>query len=240
MPAPAKVAPAQCTKCQCPVTSLFNKAHLKSYACTFGAGYISGICGELFTLAQGKKLTAANITAPQFRDLCAISGVQQVAKELSKNTILLVPGAAAWAKKHPFLFGASTGVPMWALTRLFGTPLQNSRKKGVKPFQGYKDSFLDQAVYHTVKNGLDQVSADVINPMIVPKVNGFWPKRAVEGVVSGIVGAGCYVLTWPYKLWLSKQTLPQAVALCNKNFSKVFIKKVSYTVVRPPLVKALN
>ncbi|EAY04328.1 hypothetical protein TVAG_069760 [Trichomonas vaginalis G3] len=75
--------------------------------------------------------------------------------------------------------------------------------------------------------------------MIVPEVQGFWPKRAVEGIVSAIVGSGCYVLTWPYKLVLSKQTLPQAVGLCNKNFGKIWIKKVTYTVSRPQFVHAL-
>ena len=227
-------------KKSCPACSLFNKAALKSYAATFGAGYFSGICGEFVTLAQGKNLDAKHIAAPQFWDLCTISGVQQVAKELSKNTIKLFPAGKSLAAKNPFVFGALTGFPMWALTRLFGTPLQNLRKKDAKTWDGLKSTIVADTPYHTIKNGLDQVSADIIFPAIIPKVNGFWAKRAVEGTISAIVGAGTYVLAWPIKQQITGQSLPQAFQLCKKNFPKVFVKKVSYTVIRPYLVKGLN
>lgn len=235
-----KTVVATVNKKTCGACSLFSKSALKSYTATFGAGWFSGICGEFVTLAQGKKLNASNVVAPQFWDLCTISGVQQVAKELSKNTIKLLPGGATLAKVNPFLFGATTGFPMWALTRLFATPLQNYRKKDAKTWDGLKQTIIADTPYHTIKNGLDQVSSDIVFPAVIPKINCFWGKRCVEGVVSAIVGAGTYVLSWPIKQQLTGQALPEAVQLCKKNFPKVFVKKISYTVIRPYIVKAIN
>lgn len=227
-------------KAQCPLCSLFNKNALKSFAATFGAGYVSGVCGEFVSLAQAKNLNAKGVTAPQFRDLCTISGVQQVAKELSKNTIKLLPGGLKLAKEHPFIFGALTGFPMWSLTRIFATPLQNSRKNNAKTWDGLKQTIIADTPYHTIKNGLDQCSSDIIFPAVIPKINNFWGKRAVEGTVSAIVGAGTYVLAWPIKHQLTGQSIQQAAVACKKAFPKVFVKKVSYTLVRPYLVKALQ
>ena len=237
--APKQVA-ATANKKTCPACSLFGKSALQSYTATFGAGFFSGICGEFVTLAQGRNLNVKSVAAPQFWDLCTISGVQQVAKELSKNTIKILPGGARLARANPFLFGACTGFPMWALTRLFATPLQNLRKKDAKTWDGLRQTVVAETPYHTIKNGLDQVSSDVIFPALIPRVRGFWLKRCVEGTVSAIVGAGTYVLAWPIKQQLTGQKLPEAVQLCKKNFPKVFVKKISYTVIRPYLVKAIN
>lgn len=216
--------------------TLTDKKAMKSYACTFGAGYVSGICGEMFTLAQNKKFNSDGLTNPAFRDNCTISGIQQVAKEFSKNSIKVLPNGAMFAKEHPFLFGASTGFPMWALTRLFATPLQNARK-GSPDMKGFGTSVKNDVAYHTIKNGLDEVCAQKIFPVVIPKINNFWGKRCVEGLVSATVGAGTYVLAWPVKSRLTGQKLPAAWDLCKKNFGKVFVKKVSYTLARPEFVK---
>lgn len=225
---------------KCPLASLFTKSACKSYFATFGAGYFSGICGEFVTLAQNKKLDAKGITAPAFRDNCAISGVQQVAKELSKNTIKLLPNGIQFAKNHSFLFGAATGLPMWALTRLFATPVQNQRKGEPQPFKGLGKSIVNDVAYHTFKNGLDQVCIDKVFPAVLPKVGNFWAKKGVEGTIAAIVGSGCYILAWPIKSQLTGQKIGDAAKLAKKMFPKVFVKKVTYGLSRPYFVKMVQ
>ena len=222
------------------VASLFTKTALKSYTATFGAGYVSGIFGEFVSLIQNKRFNAQNLTNPSFRDTCIISGVQQFAKEISKNTIKLFPQGQALAKRNPFLFGAATGIPMWAITRFFGTPLQNSRKRENEPFKGMWTSIYSDAPYHVIKNGLDQVCADIIFPQVLPKIGSFAGQRAVEGAIAAIVGSGTYLLAWPIKRQLTGQNIHEALKLTQKMFPKVYVKKISYVLSRPYIVKAIK
>ena len=222
------------------VSSLFTKTALKSYAATFGAGYVSGICGEFVTLIQNKKFDAGHLTQPSFRDTCVISGVQQVAKELSKNTIKLFPQGKELAKKHSFLFGAATGIPMWAITRFIGTPIQNLRNKEKDPYKDLWSSIINDSAYHTIKNGLDQVCADKVFPQLLPKIPNPILKRGAEGTIAAIVGSGCYILAWPIKSQLTGQKITDAAKLAHKMFPKVFVKKVTYGLARPYFVKAIH
>ena len=222
------------------VSSLFAKKALKSYTATFGAGYVSGIFGEFVSLLENKKFDPPHLTHPSFRDACIVSGIQQVAKEFSKNTINLFPQGRELAKRNPFLFGAATGIPMWAITRFFATPLQNSRNRENEPYKGLWKSIYSDAPYHTIKNGLDQVCADVIFPQLLPRIPNPIGKRVAEGTVAAIVGSGCYLLAWPIKSPLTGQKIGEAAKLAQQMFPKVFVKKVSYVLSRPYIVRALK
>jgi len=219
---------------------LISPASLKSYSCTFLSGYTAGIFGELTSLSIKGKCNALNITNPSFRDNCVFSGVQQVAKEVSKNTLKQIPTMVTTLKENPFLFGAATGLPMWAITRVFANPVQNARKGENQPFKGFVKSVVDDTAYYTVKNGLDEFCSAKIFPEFVPKIQGFWQKRAFEGLVSAIVGAGCYTLTWPIKSVIAGQRFPEALTQTAYAFPKVFVKKISYTVSRPYFVKLIQ
>nr|AGM32183.1 hypothetical protein [Coptotermes formosanus] len=213
---------------------------LKGYAATFGAGYISGIVGEIFTLYQTNNLNPEAFSTPQFRDLCFISGWQQVSKDLSKNLLKTIPALEKLSISNPFIFGATTGFPMWFLTRLVATPLQNSRKKGVNPFEGFSTSVVNDTPYHTLKNGLDEFCSVKINPVLLPKVNNYVTKRFVEGVISGSVAGGTYILTWPAKTLITGQKIDDAWKLLITQTPKAFSKKISYQVTRPTLLDLLK
>lgn len=213
---------------------------LKNYTCTFAAGVTAGVTGELFTLAQSGKISTEKMAAPEFRDAIFISGVQQIAKQFSKETLKRNASMANLAVKNPLIFGACTGLPMWALTKFVSVPLANSRKQGKKPFDGYKSAVVNDVAYHTIKNGIDEFCAARVFPKVLPKCPNFATAKVVEAAIAGAVGGGCYVLAWPYKTALTGQTLPQAVALMNKNIPKVAIKKATYTLARPQYVKLLK
>jgi hypothetical protein len=197
------------------------------------------VTGEVFTLVQNGKLNAASVSSPAFSDAVFLSGVQQVAKDFSKNTLKKSPTFAALSTKNPFLFGAATGLPMWGLTRLVGTPLQNSRKKNVSPYAGFAKSVADDVGYHTIKNGLDELVTVCVLSKYLPTLPNFATQKFVEAAVSGIVGGSCYVLAWPYKSTLTGQALPEAVRLAIRSTPKVAIKKATYTLARPRIAKLL-
>jgi hypothetical protein len=96
------------------------------YVASFAGGATSGVTGEIFSLIQAGKFSADAITTAAFHDAVILSRIQQVAKDWSKATLKKAPTFPALATSNPFLFGAATGLPMWALTRVVGTPLQNS------------------------------------------------------------------------------------------------------------------
>lgn len=212
----------------------------KNYFCTFLGGCTSGVAGEIFTLAQANKLSLKAVQAPAFRDNVTISGVQQVAKDLSKAQLKKCTAFAKLARENPFLFGASTGLPMWFITRVFATPLQNSRKDNAKPFDGFGSSVVNDVTYHTIKNGIDEYCAANVFPYVLPRLDSCVTKKFVEGSIAGLVGGGCYVLAQPVKSKLTGQTLPEAFDLCVKSIPKVGLKKITYGLARPQIVKLLQ
>lgn len=212
-----------------------KKSKFRFYAASFLGGLTSGVAGEIFVLWQNKKCNFTNICKPQFRDLCVISGVQQVAKDLSKNVLKRNPFFLKLSKENPLLFGACTGLPMWALTRLVAEPIQNSRNNDFKPFKTLKKTIMNDVTYHTIKNALDEYCNLRVVPAILPNLSSTAAKLAVQGAISGAVGGSAYVLAWPVKSRLTKQTLAEAVNACIKGAPKVGLKKITYTVARPKI-----
>jgi hypothetical protein len=229
---PAAKPSAAPSKCSC-------VADAKTYAISFAGGLTSGVTGELFTLIQNGKLSVTSITAPAFSDAVFLSGVQQIAKDFSKATLKRSPTFAKLSTEHPFLFGAATGLPMWGLTRIVGTPLQNSRKKDVPLYSGLTKSVVDDVGYHTIKNGLDELVSVACLSKLIPTLPNFATQRLVEALASGAVGSATYVLAWPYKTAVAGQALPDAVALAIKNAPKIAIKKATYSIARPSYAKLL-
>ena len=220
---------------------LNRKNEIKNYASSFAAGFTSGIAGETFVLLQNKKLNLNNIQQPAYRDAAVISGVQQAAKDFTKNTFRRYPFMTKLSVENPLIFGAATGIPMWALTRIFATPLQNSRKKDVKePFKGLWKSITVDAGYYTIKNGLDEYFASNVFPKILPKCPNFATQKIVEAALAGLVGGSSYVFAWPYKCTLTGQKLSEAAKLMVKNTPKVSIKKITYTLVKPKFSNLLK
>ncbi|OHS95218.1 hypothetical protein TRFO_02181 [Tritrichomonas foetus] len=219
--------------CQCP-------SQLKTYAATFCGGFTSGVAGEILVLVQDGKLSVGSLASPAFSDACVISGIQQVCKDYSKNTMKQTATFAKLSKENPLVFGACTGFPMWALTRVFATPIQNSRKKDAKPYDNFVSSIFNDVGYHTCKNGIDEYFNQRVFPKLLPQLPNFPAQKAVEAAIAGAIGAGCYVIAWPYKTALTGQTFGQAVQLMNKNFPKVALKKLTYTLVRPEYGKLLK
>lgn len=219
--------------------SIFTPDHLKSYAATFSGGYISGVLGELVTLYQNDALDPEHITSYTLRDNSLVSGFQQVSKEITKNTIKLMPGGAEFAKKHPFIFGASTGFPMWAMTRMLATPLNNGRK-GKADMTGYWTSVRNEMFYHTIKNGLDEWSGVWITPALVGTTNNFWAQRCIEGCISAAVASGTYYLHHPIKKIFTDQKLEEVHKIAGRSIPKVWVKKVSYTLARPKAALLIN
>jgi hypothetical protein len=232
--APRKSAPTAAVASQCPVL-----ANAKPYAISFAGALTSGVTGELFVLLQNGKLSVAGVTSTAFQDAVFLSGVQQVAKDYSKATLKKCPTFAKLSTTNPFLFGAATGLPMWGLTRLVGTPLQNSRK-GAPPFSGLSKSILDDVGYHTIKNGLDELVTVSVLSKLLPTLPNFATQKIVEAATSGLVGGACYVLAWPYKTTLTGQKLPDAVNLAIKNTPKIAIKKATFTLARPKIAGLLG
>lgn len=212
----------------------------KSYVCTFGAGYVAGITGELVAALQSGKFNANGLTHPSVRDNCIISGTQQIAKEFSKNCLKSNEKFMMMTKGKPFLFGAATGIPMWALTRVVATPLQNrhDRKKG--PFTGFARSVVNEAAYYTIKNGLDEYCGAKILPELLPKVDCFATKKLVESSVSGLVAGGSYLLACPVKSMLTGSSFLDAYNQFVKAVPKAAVKKATYSLTRPKLVALLK
>ena len=235
----AKTAPKdQCEKkCNCNCNCVKRARY---YAATFTGGIVSGITGELFALWQNGNLNLKGITAPAFRDLVFISGVQQAAKDASKNALKKNPFFLKLSKENPLLFGACTGLPMWAITRFVATPLQNSRKSNTAPFDGFASSVVNDVTYHTFKNGLDEFCVAKVFPQILPNLSSQPAKLAVQGAVAAAAGGSCYVFAWPVKSLLTGQSLNAAIKQCFKATPKVGIKKITYTVARPKLGKLIE
>lgn len=214
---------------------------LKNYSITFASGYFSGICGEIFSYWQDGKLNAIAMTSYNFKDNSMISGTQQVAKELSKELLKKHTTLNRLARENPFLFGTCTGLPMWVMTRIVASPIQNAHKfKPKAPYEGFEDSIIQDVTYHTIKNGIDEYAAANIFPYVLPKIDTFVTKKFVEGSIAGAIGGACYVFAWPAKTLITGQSLPTAFDLCVKNAPKVAIKKIAYTLARPKLVQYLN
>ncbi|KAH0791685.1 hypothetical protein GPJ56_004371 [Histomonas meleagridis] len=218
-----------------------DNQQLKSYAASFCTAVVSGVAGETYMLIQSRKLNTQNLLAPAYRDACVISGVQQVAKDFSKNTLKKSPYLYNLSVKNPFIFGAMTGLPMWALTRLVATPLQNSRKTDVKqPFDGLFKSIINDVGYHTVKNGIDEYFAAKVFPKVLPQLPNFATQKLVEASLAGLVGGASYVISWPYKGVLTGQNISEAAKLMLKNTPKVAVKKLTYTLVRPQFANLIK
>jgi hypothetical protein len=232
--APVKAAPKAAAKASAaPAAACTCAPQFRFYVASFAGGLTSGVTGEIFSLVQAGKVSAAAVTTAAFQDAVVLSGVQQVAKDWSKATLKKCSTFSVLATSNPFLFGAATGLPMWALTRAVGTPLQNSRKKNVAPYAGFTKSVVDDLGYHTIKNGLDEYASVVVLSKLLPTLPNFATQKFVEAAVSGIVGGGTYVLAWPYKSVLAGQKLDDAVKLAIKQTPKIAIKKATYTLARP-------
>ncbi|KAH0788612.1 hypothetical protein GPJ56_007294 [Histomonas meleagridis] len=213
---------------------------MKSFAISFAAGYTSGIAGELFATWQNGQFNSKGLTKPSFKDNCIISGSQQVAKDFVKAALKKNPKMLTLSKSNPFLFGAATGIPMWALTRIVATPLQNRHNSKAKPYDGFMKSILNDAAYHTIKNGLDEYCAAKIFPCILPKVDSMIVRKLVEGSIAGVIGGGSYVLAFPFKSILTGQNISEAYSQFINNTPKVAIKKIAYTTVHPKYVQLLH
>ena len=212
----------------------------KALTASFMGGFTAGVAGDLVLRLQDRKLTIHTFTDQTFIDSCLISGVQQSAKDASKDIVRQSASVRRLQRSNPFLFGAVYSFPMWGLTRLFATPLQNSRKGAKDPFDGLASSFFNEIGYHVCKNGLDEVVAVKVFPQLLPQLPNFATQKAVEACVAGVVGAGCYVLSWPYKTALTGQSLAEAVKASTRNFPKIAVKKLTYTLVRPEFGKLLK
>lgn len=210
------------------------------YIATFSAGYLSGFTGELFAAAQNGRFTASGLTHPSFRDNCIISGTQQVAKDFVKETMKKNEKLARLSCTNPLAFGALTGLPMWALTRIVATPLENRHDSKKKPFTGFASSVLNDAAYYSVKNGLDEYCSARVFPVLLPKLGHFATQRFVEASIAGAVAGGAYVLSWPVKSALTGQTALTAFYACTKTIPKAAIKKATFTLAKPRFVALLK
>jgi hypothetical protein len=162
-----------------------------------------------------------------------MSGVQQVTRDLCRTTMKKLPPFGALAMTNPFLFGAATGFPMWALTRVVATPLQNRHRKGASPYDGFAESVTKDLAYPAIRNGLGEYVGALVLPKILPGLPNFATQRFVEAVASGIVGGGSYILAWPYKTALAGQKLDDALKLAVKQTPRAAIKRATYTLARP-------
>ena len=217
-----------------------KKSQIKPYFSAFLGGCTSGFTGELVVLTQDHKLTSSNVLGTTFRDNCVISGIQQVAKDFSKNTLRTNATFAQLNKTNPFLFGESTGLPMWFITRFFATPIQNCRKKEpTSPYDGFVKSVINDVGYHTCKNGIDEYFACRVFPKLLPQFPNYLVQKTVESLVAGAIGSSCYVITWPYKTVLAGQPFKESIKLANKNFPKIVVKKFTYTFAKPQYDKLL-
>ena len=216
------------------------KTKCVNYTASFAAGLTSGVTGELVTLYQNKKLNLQGLTSTGFSDNVLISGAQMVAKDFSKDLLKKFGLFNKMSTESPLFFGAATGLPMWFLTRLFGAPLNNSHKKDAQPFDGFCDSVIADTPYHTFKNAIDEFCLVKVFPYVLPRVDGILTKRIVEGTIAGAVGAGCHVLSFPIKMRLTGAELHTAFTACEKSFLKIGVKKVTYSLARPRILKAIQ
>ena len=218
-----------------------GKSEIKPYISAFFSGCTSGFTGELVILAEDRKLTSSNVLGTTFRDNCVISGIQQVAKDFSKNTLRKNQTMSNLNKTNPFLFGASTGLPMWLITRFFATPIQNCRKKEpTSPYAGFVRSVVNDAAYHTCKNGIDEYFAQRVFPKLLPQFPNYVVQKSVESLVAGVIGSSCYLISWPYKTVIAGQPLKEAIKLANRNYPKIVVKKFTYTFAKPQWDKLIH
>ena len=212
---------------------------IKTYVSSYLGGYISGIAGEMVSLSMLKQLNTKGFTNITFSENCIASGIQQIAKDFTKNELKRHQYFAKLSKEHPFLFGACTGLPMWALTQLFVVPLKHIRRDDQKVFRGLEKSIRDDFVYHTFKNGLDELCIAKVFPFVLPNLSSSVTRKLVEGSVAGFVGGISHLLSWPYKYKVAKQTIPAAYDATLKAIPKVGVKKIVYSLAKPEIYKIL-
>ena len=212
----------------------------KSYLCTFSAGYLSGLTSELFGAYQEGKFTSEGLTHPSVKDNCIISGTQQAAEDFVKVQMKKYPRLNELSLKNPLLFGACTGLPMWALTQIVATPLQNRHDSKKGPYTGYFRNVATDVAYHTIKNGLDEYFNARVFPVLLPKAGEFATQKIVEASITGLVAGGSYVFSWPFRSVLAGQSALDAFHKCAKTIPRAAIKKATYTLARPKFVALIK
>ncbi|KAH0788431.1 hypothetical protein GPJ56_007659 [Histomonas meleagridis] len=217
-----------------------DSAVLKRYVSSFITGLIAGTTGEAYMLYYNNNFNLKGFKSPAYLNGCIITGVQQVSKDISKTILRKSPYFAELSVKNPLLFGAATGLPMWTLTRLVATPLQNSRKKEKKPFDGLFTSIVNDVGYHTVKNGLDEYFGARVYPKILPKIPCFAFQKLTEATIAGAIGGVSYILAFPYKGPVAGQSFSEAVKLMIGMAPKTGIKKLTCTLARPKVTKLIS
>lgn len=210
-----------------------------NYISSFISGTISGFAGELFSSFQNRTAKAV-LHEAKFYDECVTSGVQQISKDFTKSALKRTKLFNNLSQTNPLLFGAATGVPMLILTRCFATPLENLRKNKKCSFDGFEHSIIKDAAYHSIKNGLDQYFEAIVYPKVLPRFNSFMTKKLVEASCAGMIGGASYVLAWPYKTLIDRQRIDEAFKLMARMIPKVGIKKITYSLTKPEVLKILN
>lgn len=212
---------------------------MKTYIASYLGGYTSGIAGELVSLSIARKFNTKEFTDLSFSENCIASGIQQIAKDFTKNQLKRYKYFSQLSQEHPFLFGTLTGLPMWGLTQFFVIPLKHIRRDDQKVFSGLKKSIQEDFVYHSIKNGLDELCIANVFPFILPKFSSSVTRKLVEGSIAGFVGGFSHLFAWPYKYAVSKQTLPCAYKATLKSIPKVGTKKIVYSISKPHFLKLL-
>ncbi|OHT10598.1 hypothetical protein TRFO_19999 [Tritrichomonas foetus] len=264
-----------------PSPSCPPKPSPKLYAATFCGGFTACLAGE-FTVRLLRNEISPDLIRPELLDKCLVSGVQKVAKDLSGE---LIKRTRFYPKMTPFMFGAATGVPMWAIAKVFSVPIQNNRRRSQQQtttqnndktnssltcqnpqknsngasqigpmidhflgsylasndndiFQGYFSAFRNDVFYHTLNNGISQHFAQRVFPNF--QFSSITSRRAVEAMCAGCIGASCFLLSWPVKSALTGQTVSDAALAGICAFPRIAAKKMTYSCVKPQLVRALN
>lgn len=212
----------------------------KTYICSYLGGYASGIAGEIVSLALSGKINSSGFVSASFSENCFQSAIQQVAKDFTKNELKRHSYFLKLSKDHPFLFGAATGLPMWALTKLVTVPMNHIRHDDTKVFYGIQKPIREEMMYHTIKNGLDELCISKVFPSILPHLDSPVTRKLVEGSIAGFVGGFSHIFSWPYKHSITKQTLPAAYDATLKAIPKVATKKIVYTLSRPQICKLIQ
>ena len=213
---------------------------IRPYFTSFSAAYASGLAVELFAAFRENQFNPQRLTHHSIRNNCWISGVKQVTKDFSSSFLKRNPRMRNMSITNPFVFGAATGLPMWAMTCLFTTPLQNYYRNEQKPYKGYLKNFANEIGYHTLKNGLDEFCAAKVIPRLAADISDPFAVNLVEGAFAGIIGGSAFILAWPSKTVLTGQPLLEALRLSAKNAPNIGLKKIVYNVLKPQFAKYIE
>ena len=211
------------------------------YTATFCGGFTAGLAGELTSQILDGKFEE-NLVKSETLDMCIITGVQKVAKDFSED---LIRKSQIYNKMTPFMYGAATGLPMWAITKSVSVPINNLRKVNKDResrkefiFKDYFKELTDDLMYQSVSNGISQHFASVVFPNF--SFPSIFAKKMTEAITAGCISASCFLLRWPTKTVLTGQSLMASSNIgSSKLVPKVTLKKLIYSYAKPQFVKMI-